>query len=366
MSAPTEHLLVVDDEEFNRILLSAMLTKLGYRVSVATTGEEALDRVGSEPFDLVLLDILMEGLGGLGTLEQLRRLRGRGELAVIMVTGNHNSEDIVRAFELGADDYVTKPVDLPVLAARVRTQLEMLQLGRLKHQFLAIASHDLKSPLSTITLAAELLDDSVPAGAVMTDRMQSVVRGIRRSAKRMKSIVEDFVDGQALQEGRLELSLVPTDLNKLAEQAGADYGDAAAAKKLELRLELDSTLPSVMADARRAGQLIENLLGNAIKFSGPGCPITLRTRAEEAAALFEVCDAGPGLADSDMKGLFVRYARLSNRPTGGETTSGLGLAICKQLVELHRGQIGARNNADRGSTFWFRLPTGEPLASPER
>jgi signal transduction histidine kinase len=322
--------------------------------------ESALARLGNEPFDLVLLDILMEGLSGLDTLERLRRLRGRGELAVIMVTGNRNSRDIVRAFELGADDYVTKPVDLAVLGARVRTQLEMLRLSRLKEQFLAIASHDLKNPLSTIALAVDLLDENIPVGAVMTDRMHSVVQGIRRSAMRMKGIVEDFVDGQALQEGRLELSLLATDLNKLALRASADYGAAAAAKKLDLQLELDPTLPSVLADERRAMQLIENLLGNAIKFSNPGCPITLRTHAEEATALFEVCDTGPGLSDSDLKGLFVRYARLSNAPTGGEKSSGLGLAICRQLVELHRGQLGARNNPGGGSTFWFRLPFGGP------
>ncbi len=359
MNERAGRLLVVDDEEINRLMLSAMLTRLGHGVVLASSGEEAMTLIGAEPFDLALLDVLMEGLGGLETLARVRAIRSRLELPVIMVTANHATKDIVQAFELGANDYVTKPVDLAVLGARVQTQLEMQQLGRLKEEFLAMASHDLKNPLCTVGLAAGLLDDTVSSGGAMTKSMISILRNIRKDVRRMQSMVEDFVDGQALREGRLELSCTPTDFNKLATAASSGHADAAAVKHIEIGLDLDTALEPILADERRVVQLIDNLLGNAIKFSASKCPVTLRTSAEERGALFEVCDSGPGLTDADMKGLFVRYAKLSNRPTGTEKSSGLGLAICKQLVDLHHGQIGARNNPDGGSTFWFSLPSGD-------
>ena len=114
----------------------------------------------------------------------------------------------------------------------------------------------------------------------------------------------------------------------------------------------------MLADPARVEQVIQNLVGNALKFSAAGTRTTVRVSALPAGVRFEVEDQGPGLTADDLTKLFRKHARLSNRPTGGEHSSGHGLAICKRMIELHGGRIGATNNPVRGATFWFELPKG--------
>lgn len=123
-------ILVVDDNEMNRDMLSRRLARKGYDVSLASDGRKALDVLGKQPFELVLLDIMMPGIDGLEVLEIIRRTRPLEELAVVMATAKDQSEDIVKALKLGANDYVTKPIDFPVALARVRTQLSLVQSVR--------------------------------------------------------------------------------------------------------------------------------------------------------------------------------------------------------------------------------------------
>jgi signal transduction histidine kinase len=106
----------------------------------------------------------------------------------------------------------------------------------------------------------------------------------------------------------------------------------------------------------RLAQVVNNLVGNAIKFCREKSMVTVKTSVQNNAVILEVCDSGPGLTDADLAKVFSKYSRLSNKPTGGEKSSGLGLAICKQMIELQGGTIGVRNNPDRGATFWFSMP----------
>ena len=110
-------------------------------------------------------------------------------------------------------------------------------------------------------------------------------------------------------------------------------------------------------------QVLDNLIGNAIKFSPLGKQVLVRTRCENQTILCEVVDEGPGIVESDRAKLFVEYAKLRNKPTGNETSTGLGLSICRELIALHGGTIGMRDNASGGSIFWFRLPLHESRQS---
>jgi signal transduction histidine kinase len=120
-----------------------------------------------------------------------------------------------------------------------------------------------------------------------------------------------------------------------------------------------------MADETRLAQVIQNLVGNAIKFCPADTTVIVRSCIQGDSVIFEVCDSGPGLTEADLAKVFMKYARLSNKPTGGEKSSGLGLAICKHLVALQEGTIGVHNNPDRGATFWFSLPITSEIASQE-
>ena len=360
MKPENSFLLVVDDNEDNLRMLSLRLTRRGYRVETASGGRQALGLIEKSKFDLVLLDIMMPEMDGYEVLETLRKTHTITNLPVIMATAKDESEDIVRALKLGANDYVTKPIDFPVLLARVQTQLTSRSLSQLKDEFLRIASHDLKNPLWSVQTASEMVEELVPVGGVMTEQAAKMLGMVGRQARHMQQIVADFLDFQAAEDGQLSLTLGPANLNEVARRSVETNLDYASRKGITLTLELDEGLPIIQADKDRLGQVAQNLVGNAIKFSPKnGGPTVVRTRLETGLALVEVCDSGPGLNETDMGQVFGRYARLSNRPTGGEKSSGLGLAICKQMIELHGGKIGVRNNTERGSTFWFSLPLSQ-------
>jgi signal transduction histidine kinase len=172
----------------------------------------------------------------------------------------------------------------------------------------------------------------------------------------MQRIIKDFLDFQAMEDGNFTLERYAINLNNIANNVIESNTSYATGKSITLHADLDPELPYVSADEARLMQVAQNLVGNAIKFCPAEAQVVVTTRLENGCVMLEVRDSGPGLKPEDMDKLFVKYARLNNKPTGGENSSGLGLAICKRMIELHGGKIGARNNPDRGATFWFSLP----------
>jgi signal transduction histidine kinase len=335
------------------------LQRAGYQVVTAAGGREALAAVEGRSFDLVLLDVMMPEVSGLDVLAELRRRFSVAELPVIMATARNESTDVVEALRLGANDYVTKPIDFPVLLARARTQLELRRLAQLKDDFIRIASHDIKNPLTEVLGVASLVELTLQPGMPLPERTFELVRGIGASARRMQNLIEDFLDFQALQDGQLALTRAPLDLNATAREVAEGNTAYADGKAIGLALALDPALPLLVGDTRRIGQVAQNLINNAIKFSPPGARIDIATHVADGEVVFEVADGGPGIRPEDRERLFTRYGRTENRPTGGEQSTGLGLAICRQLIESHRGRIGMRPGASVGSVFWFALPLAD-------
>ena len=377
--APAEKptILVVDDTKENVVVLTSLLTGL-YKTKVATSGAKALEIALANPPDLVLLDIMMPEMDGFEVCRRMKENEGLRAVPIIFLSALNETADKVRAFSAGGVDYITKPFQFEEVRARVDTHLKIRQLqarlekqnqqlqenyeqltrlGEQKDEFIRIASHDLKNPLMCIQGFTSLVISSVKPGDVMTEDAGSFLSKVISSTSLMQKIIVDFLDFQAMEDGQIALQLLPTDMNEIARKARDQNQAYADGKSITLALDLGADLPKSRADADRVRQVLENFVSNAIKFSTAGCEATIRTSCREGSLLAEVLDSGPGLTDEDMGKLFVKYAKLSNKPTGGEKSSGLGLAICKKIIELHGGRIGARNNPDGGSIFWFELPT---------
>ncbi len=353
---PAATILVVDDVTATRDALVLLLGDEGYRAIPAPNADAAMAALAHGPIDLVLLDVGMPGMGGLQLLDHLRLSRSPLELPVIMVTATADTEAVVGALQRGASDYVAKPVDLRVLLARVRTQLELARLSRLKDELLRIASHDLKNPLTTVMGAADALATDFPVGTPMNEEGRFYIEALKRRGLQMRRIISDFLDFGALHDGRLTLRRAPVDVRQLVAQSVDDNLAYARGKEIRLDLRPGTSPPQVLADAARVTQVIDNLVGNAIKFCPRGGSVEVAAFEHHGGIRVEVRDTGPGLSEADRARLFVPHARLSNRPTGGESSTGLGLALCKQLVELHGGRIGASNAEGGGAIFWFELP----------
>ncbi len=363
-------ILVVDDEEEARRLLASLLSHKGYHTIFAVNGREALEAVEREKPDLVVLDIMMPEMSGLAALQAIRERYHTAELPVILLTALGDSKDVVRGLELGANDYLGKPIDTAELAARVRTALRLKklhdqyragldrlrELDELKDRFLQIAAHDMKSPLGTILMGLQILSDSISDVAPVVPDYERVINMMTYSSSIIQNIIDDYLDLQTIKAGRLELDTQAISINTLIKTIVEQFQPYADSKGITLQTELDRSVPTCPADPDRLMQVLSNLVSNAIKFSPRDSAIVVRTLPCEDGARVEVIDRGPGIKPEEQYLLFQEFVRLSNRPTGGEKSSGVGLAISRYLIEAHRGRIGVQSAPGEGSTFWFELP----------
>lgn len=349
-------LLIVDDNEMNRQLMALQFKRAGYNIVLAQSGHEALQRIETTAFDLVLLDIVMPGMNGLQVLEEIRRQYTLISLPVIMVTADDLEQSVVTALQQGANDYLTKPLNIPVALARIKTQLTLKDLATLKDEFLRFASHDLKKPLIVMMdIAAEMKQACQPGETVPQD-FPELMNLMTRTGENMQKVIAGFLNTESQTAAAPEPNIKAITLNEIVDKSLQANESYARKKGVRLKKELAEDLPPIEGDEFRLSQVLDNLIGNAMKFSPRETTTTVRTHADENYVYAEVCDGGPGLTEDDMKKLFTRYAKLSNRPTGNETSSGIGLSMSKQFVELHEGKIGVKNNPDHGATFWFSIP----------
>lgn len=217
-------------------------------------------------------------------------------------------------------------------------------LFKTQEEFVAIASHDLRTPVSTLRLLHDLLSSKLKAGAgglspkELSD-FDELLEIMARNLDKMEAFTEDILSAWRLFRGRAEADTGPVSLNAVVEDAVAGLFPSAMRKDIALDLVIDSSIERVSAESRRAGQVVANLVGNAVKYTPRGGTVTVYTRAGEGGAVLEVADTGPGIPEDERAGLFERFSRGSARATGGEPSTGLGLYICREIVEHHGGRI---------------------------
>lgn len=356
-------ILVVDDNEHNSDMLSRRLIKLGYDVDIAEDGQQALDCIPNGNFDAVLLDVMMPGISGLEVLKILRETYSLAALPIIITTIMDSSGDMVEGLDLGANDYVFKPINFPVLLARLKTHLEVKRLHEereelltTQREFLGIAGHDLRNPLSRIMGFAELLIMTLEEGSSISKDDVKKLNHILHSGHEMNDLIGQFVNMRAIEDGQLHVNAADMNLNDAVKTVVETSRDRADEKGIEINMEVDADLPVCQADESRISQVISNFVQNAVKFCSSGDKVVVRTRQDGDEAVLEVSDSGPGLTESDIAGCFQKHARLSNKPTDGEGTTGNGLYISRMLVEAHNGTVSVSTNLDGGASFSFRIP----------
>ena len=219
-----------------------------------------------------------------------------------------------------------------------------------RDEVLAFVSHDLRSPLSTIQLAAGLLE--MP---IAPEKKAEQVQVIRRVATGMSHLIEDLLAVSEVEAGHLSLERVSLPLGVLFEEVCAEYENQARQKSLQLRWSVADDVPTVHADRSRLAQVLANLVGNAIKFTPEGGSVALTARLDGAWVEVRVEDTGTGISADDLSRIFIRFWHASTTKRGG---AGLGLAIAKGLVEAHGGRIWVESTPGEGATFFFTLPVG--------
>jgi len=230
---------------------------------------------------------------------------------------------------------------------------EAKRIERMKQEFVAMISHDLRSPLASIQAFHECLDRGV-YGALSRDGAQSL-HSVDASITRLLNLIGDLLDVEKLEAGVMTLNISPIELATVFEQSLFSVDELANKKKIEIRSNCPDV--SINADGSRLIQVLVNLLSNAIKFSSSGTTIELSAKVDGEQVLFEVADHGRGIPADKIETVFDRFTQVEAGDSKNRQGSGLGLAICKAIVTQHHGTIGVRSNVGEGSTFWFGLPT---------
>lgn len=352
--------LVVDDQQRNIQLVGAILAEAGYDVMPALSGEQAFARMRAQCPDLVLLDMMMPGADGFEVCKRMRDDAACAHVPVIFLTAAGEREFLVRAFEAGAVDYLTKPVDATELLLRVRTHLELKlardaveRAAREREEWTSILAHDLKNPLTSIRFGVDMLKERK---AMPPQRHAELLDGIRDDANRMIDLIARFLDRRAESETISRLSAAPLRLDHIARLTARTMLMAAQGKRIMLSLE-SVQAATVLADPEGAGKVVENLVSNAVKFSPIGSAVEISVQpGEPGYARLSVLDRGPGVSAADRTRLFQKYVRLSARPTGAESSTGLGLAIAKQVAEAMHGRLWYEDRSGGGACFCLELP----------
>jgi signal transduction histidine kinase len=345
--------LIVDDFPDALALYEAVLAEDGHRVRLATSGVEALRQVDEREPELVLLDVSMPGLDGVEVLRRLRTRRGGGPAVIMLTAARREPHAIEAGLKEGADAYLTKPIDSRELLARTRAALESFRLKRMleaqRRDHIAMLVHDLRHPLSSLGLLAEILDSD----DLTPDERKSAGTQMRALCTEMARLVDGVLAASRLEAGVFAVDPKRVTVGAVIEPMLKQFSPVATRRKVTLAFE--GTLDQeVLVDPQKLRQAIDNLVANALKFTPRGGRVRVRVTRERPFVVFEIADSGPGIAPAERATIFDRYKQgARGRAAGG---AGLGLAIARGIAEAHGGTISVHTGDLGGAAFRIALP----------
>ncbi|MCK9408286.1 MAG: hybrid sensor histidine kinase/response regulator [Bacteriovoracaceae bacterium] len=359
--------LFVDDTEDNLDLLEFALKKKPISMFRASSGKECLVVAEEQQPDMIVLDIQMPEMDGFETLRRLRANPATSRIPVIFLTAiKRDPQSIAEGILLGAEEYLTKPIDLEELFARVRSIYRVMavqrELEQVKSQFMAMLVHDLRTPLTIVISSIDYILRHYTNGKQLDSDSVKLMETVLASTRGMANLVNDLLDLSKYQAGQMLLNKQTITIHEMIEESLQPFLLQFKRKNIELKTDVNPELPRVDADSGKIVQLMTNLLSNAMKFTPDNGIVSIRVEKEhsaEANADFikvSVSDSGVGIKPEEIPLLFEQYRQVSSSTKSKEKGTGLGLAICKLIVQAHSGTISVVSELNVGTTFIFTLP----------
>ncbi|ACV64490.1 histidine kinase [Desulfofarcimen acetoxidans DSM 771] len=376
--------LLVDDRPQNLLVLENILVDQEVEFYKVNSGNEALALLLSHDFALVLLDVQMPGMDGFEIAELMRGIEKTKSIPIIFVTAiSKEQKHIFKGYEAGAVDYLFKPLEPEILRSKVKVFLElhkqkillqkqaeeleqkMMQLSLAqkaaeaaniaKSAFLANMSHEIRTPMNAIIGMADLLWETS-----LTKEQREYVGIFRTAGQNLLNLINDILDLSKVEAGHLKLEQQDFNIKKLVEKTVEFMSVQANIKFLSLSYQIKPDVPGfVVGDQNRLQQILVNLLGNAIKFTEKGEVILiiekLSMQEENVFLKFSVSDTGIGIEKEKSEIIFESFTQADASTTSKFGGTGLGLTICKRLVEAMGGHIGVESEIEQGSTFFFSI-----------
>lgn len=382
-------ILIVEDDPATVELMKAQLHGQGYSVDSVHDGEQALSRVSETIPDLLLLDIMLPKKSGFEVCKELKSHSSTKSIPVIMVTALKDMESRVKGMAVGADDFLSRPVDKSELVARVRSLLrisslneeltresqtarqsgeklqmqqrvlksmstQLMQASHLKYEFIVSMSHALRTPLNVIIGFSEMLQDGLVGD--LNEKQTKYIENIRESGRELQQLIANIVDVFKIDTGKVPLETTEFMLKEIIDSVIAGYESTARAKRIKITTEVAREVSRICADPQKLSTIFDNLLSNAFNFTPSGGKVAVTAEECEGEARICVADSGSGLSPEDCERVFSEFYKSSDRAASAGSGSGLGLAISRKLVLMHGGSIWAESDKSSGTRFIFTLP----------
>lgn len=361
MSIQKDKVLVVDDSPDNLFLIETILEEEGHDICLASDGLTALEIVKQAPPQLILLDVMMPQMDGFEVTRRIREDTNLPFIPILLITA-YDHPSLVKGLDIGADDFIRKPVDIDELLARVRSLLrlkhsidEREQMVRVRQDFVSRLTHDLRTPLVAADRMLTLFQQGVLGE--LSPQMSEAIAIMVRSNRNLLEMVNLMLEVYRYEADRKTLTFATVDLQTLVAEVIQELSPLAQEKGLSLTFDCQDNA-TVEGDRLELHRLLTNLIGNAIKFTDKGSvtvqfSISQTTDPKTSWVVLTVQDTGNGISPEDQKYLFDRFRQGSHRRSG----SGLGLHLSRQIVETHHGEIEVQSLLGKGSIFIVRLPT---------
>lgn len=384
-------ILYVDDEPNNLTVFSATFFEF-YQVLTAGSAKEAREILQRHPVQVLITDQKMPEISGVEFLESI--IPHYPDIIRMVLTAYSDVEYVIAAINEGrVYRYIMKPWDEQELKMTLDGAIEyyqlqqknkelvaelqeanrtleqkvqertrelaesneqLIELNNEKNEFLGIAAHDLKNPLSNIKMLSKVLFDEYKT--IPHEELKDYAGHILKASEQMFMLITNLLDVNAIERGGIAISPKYFDLSSATHAVVENYRARAEQKNIQLHWESPAIPVSAFADQNATVQVLDNLVSNAVKYSPPDKAIAVRLMQRGNVCRIEVQDQGPGLSAEDQQKLFGKFARLSAQPTAGEHSTGLGLSIVKKMVDMMSGKVWCESTLGHGATFILELP----------
>jgi two-component system sensor histidine kinase/response regulator len=360
--------LIVDDEEPNRVLLRDLLEARGHQVTEAEDGEQALDEVASSAPDVILLDVMLPKMDGFEVCRRLKADAQTAPIPILLITVLTDRQDRLTGIEAGANDFLTKPIDTQDVPLRVGNALytkrlydqladnyqRLRELEVLRDDLTHMIVHDLRTPLTSVIAGMQTVEMS----GELNERRQQCLRLALTGGQTLLGMINDLLDISKMEDGSLRLEYQDLTATALVERALEEIESLAQARSLTLVRDFPPRSPTFSGDEEKLRRTLVNLLGNAVRFTPRGGTITASVGADpdEQAAVFMVRDTGEGIPREAFERIFEKFGQVETGRARQRLSTGLGLTFCKMVVEAHGGRVWVESELGRGSTFSFTIP----------
>ncbi len=353
-------ILIVDDVAKNIQLVAKFLAHEGYDLFFAQSGESAIKQIEARTFDLILLDIMMPGMDGFEVCTKIKSQKRSKDIPVIFLTAKTDDEAIVKGFDIGGVDYITKPFNPTELIARVKThlqlrnrELELQELNNTKDTLLSVISHDLRTPFFNIMSIGELLLKNYKNydEKEIMDLIASMIEASRIS----HNLLENLLNWTRVQTGRILFEPENFLLDDIIRENILFVQPLAENKTIVCKEEIETGI-QVFADKNMLNTIIRNLITNAIKYTSRGGEVTVETEKKKKKAIVLVIDNGVGMSVEKVQ-LLLNHTNFKTTPgTEQESGSGFGLVLAREFIEKNQGKLTIESTEGEGSVFSFTIP----------